>query len=101
MHEPFAFRTLPEGEAPLAFAGHTHGGQIRVPLFPRLTPARLTMPWPEYVDGWIEGYGQPGNRLYVNRGIGFSYLPARFGCPPELTFFTLLPGSDRPAPPDL
>jgi predicted MPP superfamily phosphohydrolase len=40
-------------------------------------------------DGWIDGYGQAGNRLYVNRGIGFSSLPPRINCRPELTFFTL------------
>ncbi len=35
--------------------------------------------------------GAPGNQLYVNRGIGFSMLPVRFSCPPELTVFTLYP----------
>ena len=89
MHHPASFRILPAGSAPLALAGHTHGGQIRVPFFPKLTPSRLRKRWPRYRDGWIEGYGEPGNRLYANRGIGFSTLPIRFGCPPELTLFTL------------
>lgn len=40
-------------------------------------------------DGWIAGYGQAGNRLYVNRGVGFTYVPVRINCPPELTMFTL------------
>ena len=42
-----------------------------------------------HADGWISDYGAPGNRLYVNRGIGFSVLPLRLNCPPELTWFTL------------
>lgn len=45
-----------------------------------------------HADGWIRNYGNEGNRLYVNRGIGFSVLPLRLNCPPELTLFTLRPG---------
>ena len=89
MHNPASFPALPPGSAPLAMAGHTHGGQIRVPFKPEWTLARLIKRWPEYADGWIDGYGQPGNHLYVNRGIGFSFVPVRLGCPPELTLFTL------------
>jgi predicted MPP superfamily phosphohydrolase len=43
-------------------------------------------------DGWIPDYGAPGNRLYVNRGIGFSRVPIRINCPPELTWITLRRG---------
>ena len=89
MHNPDSFPDLPPGSAPLALAGHTHGGQIRVPFKKDWGPARLLEPWPQYVDGWLEDFGQPGNRLYINRGIGFSKLPLRFGCRPELTLFTL------------
>lgn len=95
MHNPSSFAALPPGSAPLALAGHTHGGQLRIPFLPRLSLGRLTVPWPEYLDGWIDGLGQPGNHLYVNRGLGFSRSPMRFGCPPELTVVTLR----SPAPP--
>jgi predicted MPP superfamily phosphohydrolase len=88
-HDPLALEPIPAGRAPLALAGHTHGGQIRVPSQPGWTPARWWMRWPEYVDGWIDGLLEPGNRLYVNRGIGFSKLPVRLGAPPELTLVTL------------
>jgi len=40
------------------------------------------------VEGWINT-GAAGNRLYVNRGIGFSIVPARVHAFPELTLFTL------------
>lgn len=89
MHNPDTFAALPPGTAPLAVAGHTHGGQIRVPFTPEWSWLALTSDDQVQVAGWIEGYGQPGNHLYVNRGIGFSHLPVRFNCPPEVTLFTL------------
>ena len=91
MHNPRSFAELPARSAPLALAGHTHGGQIRLPFKPEWTLARLRKRWPQYAEGWIDGerFGRPGNKLYVNRGLGFSMIPVRLGCPPELTFFTL------------
>ena len=89
MHNPDSFIQLPAGAAPLALAGHTHGGQIRIPFTPEWSWPSLVSDNQIHGDGWIDGYGQPGNRLYVNRGIGFSYVPIRINCPPELTMFTL------------
>jgi predicted MPP superfamily phosphohydrolase len=44
-------------------------------------------------DGWSKpNYGQPGNRLYVNVGIGFSDIPIRINATPEVTFFRLRRG---------
>ena len=89
MHNPDTFESLPPATAPLAMAGHTHGGQIRTPgLVLRRLLGRFNPERPE-LSGWIHDYGQPGNRLYVNRGIGFSLLPIRFNAPPEITLFTL------------
>lgn len=89
MHHPKSFKAFPEGSAPLAVAGHTHGGQVRLPF-------SLARAWMSYsreneviTDGWIHGYGKASNHLYVNRGIGFSVVPLRFNCPPELTLLTL------------
>ncbi|WP_205960569.1 metallophosphoesterase [Ramlibacter rhizophilus] len=89
MHNPDVFAKLPASSAPLALAGHTHGGQMRVPGFPRWSWMALRASGRVTVDGWIHDYGAPGNRLYVNRGIGFSTAPMRINCPPELTWFTL------------
>lgn len=89
MHNPDSFAALPPRTAPLAVAGHTHGGQIRLPFLPEWSWLALTSDEEVHVDGWISNYGQPGNRLYVNRGIGFSHIPIRFNCPPEITLFTL------------
>lgn len=89
MHHPASFLQLPAGAAPLAFAGHTHGGQVRIPFFPTWSIWNLIKEEELPMDGWIRNYGQPGNRLYVTRGIGFSVLPLRINCPPQLTMFTL------------
>ena len=89
MHNPDSFEALPPNTAPFAVAGHTHGGQIRVPFTPEWSWLTFIREDEVHADGWIKGYGQPGNRLYVNRGIGFSIIPIRLNCPPEVTLFTL------------
>ena len=91
MHNPDTFEQFPPNSAPLAVAGHTHGGQVRVPNSPQWSWLRFTQKDKVYADGWAKGYGEPGNQLYVNIGIGMSMAPIRLFCPPELTFFTLQP----------
>ena len=89
MHNPSSFPALPPGTAPLAIAGHTHGGQVRLPFLPHWSWLSLATDRRITADGWADDFGQPGNRLYVNRGIGFSTMPVRINCRPEVTFFTL------------
>ena len=89
MHNPDTFEQFPANTAPLAVAGHTHGGQVRVPASPQWSWLRFTQKDKVYADGWARGYGEPSNQLYVNIGIGMSIAPIRLFCPPELTFFTL------------
>ncbi len=89
MHNPASFAAFPPQTAPLAVAGHTHGGQIRLPFTPQWSWISLVKGEEVYGDGWIKNYGEPGNKLYVNRGIGFSDVPIRINCPPEVTLFTL------------
>jgi predicted MPP superfamily phosphohydrolase len=90
MHNPASFVHLPARSAPLALAAHTHGGQVRIPFVPRWSWLTLVSDEPIRTDGWIgRSFGAAGNRLYVNVGIGFSLLPIRINCRPELTYFTL------------
>jgi predicted MPP superfamily phosphohydrolase len=89
MHNPDTFEQFPANSAPFAVAGHTHGGQVRVPGLPQWSWLRFTQHDKVYADGWAKGFGEPGNQLYVNPGIGMSIAPIRLFCPPELTFFTL------------
>ncbi|WP_107667453.1 metallophosphoesterase [Cyanothece sp. BG0011] len=89
MHNPDTFEQFPKNSAPFAVAGHTHGGQVRIPGFPQWSWLRFTQKDKVYADGWAKGFGTSGNQLYVNPGIGMSIAPIRLFCPPELTFFTL------------
>jgi len=67
----------------LMLSGHSHGGQIRLPL---VGPVILPFMGKKY----IEGFFRFGNlQLYVNRGIGTVGMPFRLNCPPEITLFTL------------
>ncbi|HEX8711089.1 MAG TPA: metallophosphoesterase [Terracidiphilus sp.] len=76
--------TLPAGQAvSLMLSGHTHGGQIRLPLV-----GALVLP----IGGRLypEGLYHVGRmQLYVNRGLGTVGVPFRFDCPPEITLHTL------------
>ena len=90
MHNPASFETIAAGRAPLAFAAHTHGGQVRVPFLPRWSWIWWLRDGRMPIDGWARPeYGAAGNRLYVNRGLGMTELPVRLHCRPELTIFTL------------
>lgn len=80
-------QAVPAGQAvDLMLSGHTHGGQIRLPLLGALELPPLGQ---QYVEGWFK----LGNmQLYVNRGIGTVELPFRLNCPPEITLITLRRG---------
>jgi len=84
-HVPaFAHEQL-ERHVGLILCGHTHGGQVRLPLLP---PLYL----PRYSGRFVAGLyqvGRFGTLLYVNRGIGTSVLPVRLACRPEITVISL------------
>jgi predicted MPP superfamily phosphohydrolase len=83
-HHPNAFPAAVAAGFPLTFAGHTHGGQIALPMAPRWNPARLLMT--PYDGGTFE---QDGCVLHVNRGIGTSGQRMRIAVPREITVVTL------------
>lgn len=82
-HVPDVFPRLPPW-VPLTVAGHTHGGQVRVPgLAPIVTNSRLPR---------ALAYGlheRDGRRLYVSGGVGTTGWPVRFCRPPEIALLTL------------
>jgi predicted MPP superfamily phosphohydrolase len=82
-HRPdFVANLVGNGHVSLALAGHTHGGQVVVPLFgPPLTLSRL----PRRFAADLNDY--EGVPLHVSRGVGMERGTApqiRFLCPPEI-----------------
>jgi len=83
VHEPDIFPRVPVRVA-LTLAGHTHGGQIRLPII-----------WPYFVPskyGARYAYGhvvENDRHLIVSGGLGTSIIPARLGVPPEILHITL------------
>jgi uncharacterized protein len=86
VHEPDVFESFPRlGMSPsLTLAGHTHGGQVWLPLLGRrVVPS-------EYGERYARGHVvENGRHLYVTSGVGTSVLPVRFLVPPEIAVLTL------------
>ena len=70
----------------LTLAGHTHGGQVKLPFIGAVTTATGQLFPSKHIEGlsW-EGSGW----LYISRGLGYTGLPLRFLSRPELTIITL------------
>jgi uncharacterized protein len=84
VHYPNVFDYVTELGIDLTLAGHTHGGQLSVEFIHRgLSLAHLDSPY----DSGL--YEKAGSQLYVNRGIGTTGFPIRFGARPEITLFEL------------
>lgn len=77
-HDPHWFTYVPSGPH-LTLAGHTHGGQVRVPFIGALRNASHAP------LRWSHGHIVEGGRhLYVTSGLGTSAIPLRIGAPPEV-----------------
>lgn len=91
---PFERQTV---RAPLTLAGHTHCGQLWLPLLGR--PGLWRHSDARYGCGWYEkppiGAG-PVRRMLVSAGVGSSLVPLRFLTPPEVHVLTLIPETDMP-----
>lgn len=83
-HEPdYADAAAADGRVDLQLSGHSHGGQVRLPLIgPPITPYLAE----KYRAGL---YRVGGMWLYVNRGVGLVSPAVRFNCRPEVTLLTL------------
>jgi len=84
VHEPdFADEVAKDTRVSLQLSGHSHGGQVRLPLV-----GALELPsWGRRYDYGLYKVGSMS--LYTNRGIGVADIPVRFNCPPEVTEITL------------
>jgi uncharacterized protein len=92
-HAPYrrVLDSLVNQGADLIFAGHTHGGQVRIPGRPALvTNCDLPHAQAQGLSVWHKG--SRSAFLQVSAGLGTSiYAPVRFACPPEAVVLTLTP----------
>jgi uncharacterized protein len=88
-HSPEPFADMPRGPA-LMLAGHTHCGQVTIPLAGRLV---LPIEHKEYGCHLVH---ENGKTLFVTSGIGTTHLPVRFLNPPEIVLVTLRSGVAEP-----
>ncbi|MCH9681227.1 MAG: metallophosphoesterase [Deltaproteobacteria bacterium] len=92
-HNPDVFPDVPP-RVDLTLAGHTHGGQVCVPVLgPPVVPSRYGQ---RYAAGHVV---EEGRHLYVGVGVGTSILPVRFGVPPAIDVLTLRATDQRSASP--
>jgi uncharacterized protein len=91
-HDP---RRLTEAAAlgiPLVLSGHTHGGQVVLPLLGPVAAQKFPV---------VAGVARLGRTtIFVSRGVGTVYVPVRLNCPPEVAVLTLARAADEPAPVD-
>ena len=84
-HNPDVFPDVP-ARVSLTLAGHTHGGQVRLPFLGRpIVPSRFGE---RYAAGFVT---EGGRHLFVATGIGTSILPVRFRVPPSIAVLTIDP----------
>ena len=89
-HEPdVADQAAASERFALQLSGHTHGGQVRLPLLNR---AHVLPSWGQHYSGGLARVG--GLSIYTNRGLGMIRPWLRFNCRPELTLLELQPGPD-------
>lgn len=83
VHEPDIFPAVSDRFC-VTIAGHTHGGQIRLPVLGRFPIAS------DYGQRYAYGQITEGNRqMIISAGLGVSGLPVRFGVPPEINLITI------------
>ncbi|CAB4847411.1 unannotated protein [freshwater metagenome] len=103
-HAPYlrVLDAMVDDGAGLVLAGHTHGGQLRIPGYGALVTncdldtgrsrglSRHARPWEGSGDPSFGGVDGRGAFLHVSAGLGTSpFAPVRFACPPEATLLTL------------
>lgn len=83
-HNPDSYDADFSGRVDLMLCGHTHGGQVRLPLIgaPMVPVSNKT-----YVSGLLH---LSRGAMFISRGIGWSGLPVRFNCSPEIAVLELV-----------
>jgi hypothetical protein len=88
-HDPRRLIDASALDIPLVLSGHTHGGQVVLPVAGAIAARRFPV---------VSGVGRRGrSTIFVSRGIGTVYVPIRINCPPEVAVLTLKRATDAPA----
>ena len=83
-HTPTAFDRAAELGFDLTLSGHTHGGQIVLPI------GHESISWVRVLTPYVRGlFERDGKQLYVSCGLGTVAVPMRVGAPPEVTLVRL------------
>ncbi len=83
-HNPDSVDTRFKTPLALVLSGHTHGGQVVLPFF---GPPLLPVSNKSYSGGLIF---TEKTKLFISRGIGWTILPVRFNCYPEIALLELV-----------
>ncbi len=85
-HRPNILPAAAVTDMDFILAGHIHGGQIIVPIPGNPKGWSIASIASNYTHGW---YQEKQSRLYLNRGVGLTFVPWRINCPPEIAVFHL------------
>ena len=86
-HDPRRLFEAAALDVPLVLAGHTHGGQVVLPVVGAVAAQKFPV---------IAGMGRRDRTtMFVSRGVGTVYVPVRVNCPPEVAVLTLQPEAVR------
>jgi len=82
-HDPRRLAEAAGVGIPLVLSGHTHGGQVVLPVIGAVAAQKFPI---------VAGLGvREQSTIFVSRGVGTIYLPVRVNCPPEVAVLTLAP----------
>jgi uncharacterized protein len=80
-HDPRRLAEAADLNVPLVLSGHTHGGQVVLPLVGAVAAQKFPV---------LAGVGRRAHTtVFVSRGVGTVYVPVRVSCPPEVAVLTL------------
>lgn len=85
VHEPDFAPEAAAYDIPLQLSGHTHGGQLDLPLLGRAVLPEQGVLYP----AGLSQVGHSDTQVYTNVGLGCVTAPLRFRCAPELAVITL------------
>jgi predicted MPP superfamily phosphohydrolase len=83
-HNPEIIQEASRTGIDFVLAGHTHGGQIKIPYMRTLNV--VTQPGREILEGFVR---KGPTQMYISRGLGKVVVPIRILCPPEIPVFRL------------